>query len=84
VEHALQVVGRIHKGLRRAEIEEEFVADGGLFSRQQTRYSLRACPEIKVNITFVLDKAVDSFAEGSPNDSVSEVSKPYLEYPAKD
>ena len=83
VEHALQVAGRIQKGLLRAEIEKEFVADGGLNTRQQTRYSLRVCPEIKVDITFVLDKAVGSF-EGSPNDAVSAVSKPYLEYQIKD
>ena len=48
----------------------EFVADGGLNTRGETRYSFRACPEIKVVITFVLDKTMDktavNFAERSP------------------
>jgi hypothetical protein len=84
VEHAMQVVGRIQKGLLRAEIEKEAVADGGFNTRQHTRYSLRACYEIKVIITFTLDKTVDktavNFAERSPTDAVSAVSKPYLEH----
>jgi len=84
VEHAMQVVGRIQKGLLRAEIEKEFVADGGFNTRQHTRYSLRACHEIKVDITFALDKTVDktavNFAERSPTDAVSAFSKPYLEH----
>jgi hypothetical protein len=85
VQNALQALDRIRKGTKRSEIEEQFVIDGGLFSRERTRYSFRLCPLIKVDIAFDADpKDSAGFATGSPNDTVSAVSKPYIEYPVTD
>jgi len=85
VQMAIEAVAKIHRGMTRSEVEKSFVVDGGLFSRQQTRYSFRLCPLIKTDISFDLDpEKRGSFVTGSPNDVVSSVSKPYLEYPVKD
>ena len=85
VSQALEAVGRIHKGATRAEVEREFVADGGLFSREKTRYSFRLCPSIKVDVSFAPGKEADGdFVSGSPGDTVTSVTKPYVEYPVKD
>jgi hypothetical protein len=85
VSQALEAVGRIHKGTTRADVEREFVRDGGLFSRERTRYSFRICPSIKVEITFAPGKGGEGdFVSGSPSDTVTSVTKPYLEYPVKD
>jgi hypothetical protein len=84
IARALESVNRITKDTTRADVEKEFEADGGIYSRDQTVYVDRQCPLIKIRVSFVLDKAYKDFVTGSPRDLVVAVSKPYLEYPAKD
>lgn len=89
VDAAMQSVARIHPGLTRADVEKEFEMDGGLQSVTPSRYVLKKCPDIKVDIEF---KAADggqpqispSSPEFSPTDLVVKVGKPYLEYPDMD
>lgn len=67
--------------MTRGEVEERFKRDGGLQSRESTRYAFPSCPDItiKVGIKFKEANAADqnSFPK---SDIVVEVSKPYLEY----
>ena len=84
VQAALESVDRIKTGEQRAALEKEFVQDGGLYSRSETRYTFRACPSIKIRVTFSLDAAYKDFVTGSSMDTVKSVSKPYIEYPARD
>ena len=81
--NALEAVSHIRTGMSRAEVEKVFVVDGGLISKEKTRYSFRDCRAIKVEITFDL-KEVRQDAIGSPKDTVSAFSKPYIEYPNAD
>jgi hypothetical protein len=84
VEGALEAVGRIKTGEQRSVLEKEFVHDGGIYSRSETTYIYRACPYIKIRVTFALDPAYKDFVTGSPIDTVKSVSKPFVEYPARD
>jgi len=52
VKEALDAVNLITKGLTRKDVEKKFAQDGGLFSRSETVYVYKACPLIKVRITF--------------------------------
>jgi hypothetical protein len=80
---ALEAVSHIHPGMSRAEVEKVFVVDGGLIIRDKTRYSLRDCHSIKVEITFDRDKQAPGVI-GAPKDTVKAVDRPYLEYPIAD
>lgn len=80
---ALQAVSQIHTGMSRAEVEKGSVVDGGLITRDKTRYSFRDCQSIKVEITFDRDKQAPGIF-GAPKDTVNAVDRPYLEYPIAD
>lgn len=80
---ALEAVSRIHPGMSRAEVERVFVVDGGLITRDKTRYRFRDCQSIKVEITFDRDKQASGVI-GSPTDTLKAVDRPYLEYPIAD
>lgn len=89
LQEAILSVARIHPGSTRAEVEEEFTMDGGMQFVVPSRYVLKKCPYIKVDIEF---KASDggklqfdeSSGKHSPSDLVVKVGRPYLEYPDKD
>ena len=84
VSQALDAIAHIKGDATRAEIEREFIQDGGIFSRDHTIYTYRRCPYIKIVITFSLDQTSNNFAAGSSRDVMNAISKPYLEYPIKD
>jgi hypothetical protein len=84
VTDALTTVGRITKGSTRADVEREFRVQGGLFSRQDTIYVYRRCPQIGIRVTFLLDPSYRDFATGSPKDTVVSVSQPFIGYEVTD
>jgi hypothetical protein len=84
VRQALDAIGRIKKDTKRADIEKEFIPDGGIYSRSRTVYRFKLCTYIKVQISFTLDPKYKGFVDGSPIDTANSVSKPYIEFGAAD
>jgi hypothetical protein len=84
VSDALEAVGRIKKDMTRADVAKEFLQEGGLFSREQTVYTFKMCPYIKIRVTFSPDPNYKGFSDGSPRDVVRSVSKPFIEYGVSD
>jgi hypothetical protein len=85
IREAIEEFGKIRPGMTRREIEKHFNRDGGIQVRNATRYSYSKCKEatIKVEIKFKLAGPVDQ-TPFSKDDTVVEVSKPYLEYFTQD
>jgi hypothetical protein len=89
VEQALRTIDHIKKGQTRANIEKDFMPDGGADFRTETIYVFRLCPLIKVRIKFtaigtnVTQSAVERMKD-SPRDLVEEIGQPYIQYPVKD
>jgi hypothetical protein len=85
IKDAIRQFGQIKAGMKRGEIEGHFKRDGGLQTRDVTRYAFSTCAEatIKVEIKF---KEASTGGEGPfpKDDIVVEVSKPYLEYFTQD
>lgn len=81
---ALDAAQRIKKDMFRADVEKDFLLDGGLFSREQSVYTYRRCPFIKIRVSFTLDPSSKDFSQGSPRDVVQAVSLPYIDYPVRD
>lgn len=82
VEQALSELNHIKVGAKRKEIEKQFVIDGGVTFRNETTYIFKLCPLIKIKVTFSQNEG--SSTHNSSNDVIRSISKPYIEYAAKD
>lgn len=67
-------------GMTRADIERNFITDGGAMRMTDGRYLYRRCHYIKIDVTFTLVRPKTI----SPEDTIVSVSKPYLEQPIAD
>jgi hypothetical protein len=84
IREAISAVGKLKEGSIRSEVERDFILDGGLQSRGTSRYIFKNSRYIKIEVTFSNDERSGSWIDGSPEDRVVNVSKPYLEYPFTD
>ncbi|HWA95142.1 MAG TPA: hypothetical protein VG844_11135 [Terracidiphilus sp.] len=80
---AIAAAGSIHPGATRAEVERNFIPDGGAQNGQVTRYMWRKSHLIRIDVTFTAAPETRSLAGLLPTDEVVGVSKPYLEIPGK-
>jgi hypothetical protein len=87
VESAIKAVDAIKVGDTRAKLEHNFEEDGGISwrneSSEHSRYLYKKCNLIKVDVEFALRKG-STPGKPSPDDTVTSISKPYLEYPYSD
>lgn len=82
VEQALASVNNIKPGMTRADVEKDFVLDGGLDFIGTSIYTYKKCLLIKIRVDFSIAKPGKNV--DSPNDVVKSVSQPYLQYPIRD
>ncbi len=83
VQQALKTSRTIKPGTTRREVERIFKVDGGAHMIGDTRYVYPACPYVKVDVRFKVAAGEHSLNE-SPDDTVIETSKPYLDLPTTD
>lgn len=83
VQNALRDSMRITIGMKRRTLGEHWKLDGGAQVRGEERYTYAGCSYIRVDIDFKLAAPAEKI-EGSPDDTVSKVSKPYIAYPTSD
>jgi hypothetical protein len=68
----------------RENVEKDFTQDGGLDFGSATVYTFKLCPLIKIRVEFVQKEASAQSVNNRLKDVVRSVSKPYIEYPARD
>ena len=73
---------KITPGTSRAELLKVFTTEGGISTPRHQVFVHRRCPYIKVEVEFTL-AAPDQKLE-QPTDTVSKISRPYLESPIND
>ena len=83
VHEALQKVHELKAGDSRAKLEVSFELDGGLQIASNSRYALKKCRYIKLDVEFS-DKNGSSQVEFLPTDKISKMSQLYVEYPVAD
>jgi hypothetical protein len=81
---SLMEMQTIKQGATREELLAVFVEEGGLSNRLHRRYAYRDCPYFKVDVTFNAADNTDEKIEESPDDKVSQISTPFLEWPIVD
>jgi hypothetical protein len=84
VAQSLLEMQSIKQGSTREELLNVFVKEGGLSNRFQRRYAYRDCPYFKVDVKFNAADNTDEKNEESPNDTVSQISTPFLEWTISD
>jgi hypothetical protein len=74
----------IKPGMSRADLLQVFEEDGGLQRIPATRYLLKSCNMIKIEVEF--DTEYGQAGEEKPDADlkITKVSQPYLEYPHRD
>jgi hypothetical protein len=74
----------ITAGTTRADLMKVFTTEGGLSNAKHRIFVHRRCPYIKVAVNFTLSDAKQDAAVERPTDTVSKISKPYLEWSISD
>jgi len=82
IEQALKDYQQVRVAPTRREVARYFVPDGGMQFPARTRYAYQKCKYIHVDVEFELLKPGE--ISSLPDDKVINVSKLYVEYPAKD
>jgi hypothetical protein len=71
---------KIKPGMTRAELLKVFTTEGGISSATQRTFVYRGCPYIKVDVDFTLSDPKQNALDERPTDTISKISKPYLDW----
>jgi hypothetical protein len=75
---------KIKPGMTRAELLKVFTTEGGLSTAVHRTFVYRGCPYIKVDVDFILSNPKRNIVEEQPTDTISKISKPYLDWSIND
>jgi hypothetical protein len=81
---------KIKPGMTRADLMKVFRGEGGLYSARHEKFVVYRCPFIKVDVEFKLTKDTKLVRfdgnqdDMSGTDTITTISKPYLEGPISD
>jgi hypothetical protein len=70
----------IKPGMTRAELLNVFTIEGGLSTATHRTFVYHGCRYIKVDVEFTLSAPTQNILEERPTDTISKISKPYLEW----
>ena len=73
---------KIKTGMTRAQLLATFTAEGGISNAEHRTYVHRRCPYIKVDVDFV--RSGGSTTEEQPTDTITKISKPFLDWSVVD
>jgi len=71
---------KIKPGMTRAELLKVFTTEGGISNAQHRTYIYGRCPCIKVDVDFNLSNPQQNVLEERLTDTISKISKPYLDW----
>jgi hypothetical protein len=73
VGNVLAWISTIKPGMNRRDLLRVFTTEGGLSTRTRRTYVLKQCPVIKVDVEF-------SVSKNEAEDTINQISRPYLDY----
>jgi len=71
---------KIALGATRAELLKVFTTEGGIFTATHRTFAHRRCPYIKVDVEFTPSDSNQKPLEERSTDTISKISRPYLEW----
>jgi hypothetical protein len=75
---------KVKPGMTRAELSKVFTTEGGLSTAKHRTYVYRTCPYIKVDVDFAVFDPAHNVTQERPTDTISKISKPYLDWSITD
>ena len=81
---SLQEMNKVKEGMTRADLLKVFGEEGGLSTRTQRTYVYKECRFFKVDVKFEPAERGSSPLAESPDDRITEISRPYLNYSITD
>ena len=75
---------KIKPGMTRSDLLKVLTTEGGLSTATHRTFVYRGCRYIKVDVEFTLSEPKQNVLEERPTDTVSKLSKPYLEWSIND
>jgi hypothetical protein len=82
ISECIKRIQSIKPGVTRCKLLEVFTIEGGISTRSWRKYVYRECPYIKVDVEFKPTDD-DKWTE-KPEDIITKISKPYLEWSIRD
>lgn len=80
VSRALRDCEKIKVGMTRAQLLEMFTREGGISTATHRRYVYRRCSYIKVDVEFKLSAPDQGVLDERMTDTITTISKPFLEW----
>jgi hypothetical protein len=80
----LRQIETIQPGMKRKDLPPTLTTEGGMSTRDQQTYVSSECPYIKVNVRFRPVGKGPWLLNGSPEDIIESMSKPYLDWGTMD
>lgn len=75
---------KIKPGMTRAELLKVFTTEGGFSTPAHRTFIYRRCPYIKIDVEFAPSDPKQTMTAERPTDTISKISKPYLEWSISD
>jgi Oxidoreductase molybdopterin binding domain len=80
IQEVLPELESIKVGMTRGELLKVFMEEGGISGRTRHRYVYRKCGLVKVDVEFAPASEKDNDIRDRPDDRITKISKPYLDY----
>ncbi len=80
ISSVLRECEKIQPGMTRAQLLELFTTEGGLSTARHRTYVFRRCSYVKVNVDFDPSKPDQYVLDEEMTDTISKISKPYLDW----
>lgn len=77
---SLKEIENVKLGTTRDDLLKVFKEEGGISTRTWQRYAYHDCPYIKVDVEFEPVGETENKMLRSPRDTITKISKPYLEW----
>jgi hypothetical protein len=80
ISNILSECQKIKPGMTRSDLLKVFITEGGISTATHRTFVYRGCRYIKVDVEFTLSEPGQNVLEERPTDTISKISKPYLEW----
>lgn len=84
ISEALAQCQTIKPGMTRAQLLRIFTTEGGISTAIHRTYVYIGCPYIKVDVDFKLSEPKQGVLEEKPTDTITRISRPYLDWSIND
>jgi hypothetical protein len=75
---------KIKPGMTRSDLLKVFTTEGGISTATHRTFVYRGCPYIKVDVDFTFSGPKQKMVAERPTDTISKISKPYLDWSISD